>query len=42
MTKKLEALRDSSIQELESKLFDLKTELSKEKAQIWLEVRLLI
>ncbi len=34
MAKKLEALRDSSAQELEAKLVELKTTLSKEKAQV--------
>lgn len=34
MAKKLEALRDSAIQELEAKLVELKSTLSKEKAQV--------
>ncbi len=34
MAKKLEALRDSAAQELEVKLVELKTTLSKEKAQL--------
>jgi len=33
-TKKLAALRDNSIEELEGKLVDLKNELSKEKALV--------